>query len=258
MAFILSNIRQSMKTASQHNLNKQITFFVSMQKQFEMDHIGGILRFSTSQEKIPVHLPTSQKCIIYSSTRNLIRYQEKHHYQTSSFIRCHTVHSSLANQGFGQNRHHSEHGSRSGLGYAPVMLCFLGFTLRQLLGEEEDHLEEQQDQQLILMIKQGILAFHVSNENNLITCFDLCSLQFFYMKVQNCKYVIGGIFFQHGEFDLSESLLHVALKAAQEVQHEQAITYIFDVLANLSYQRGHYDTAEALFKSVMKRHVAGG
>ena len=73
-----------------------------------------------------------------------------------------------------------------------------------------------------------------------------------------CVYIYIYIYiYQQGEYDKSESLLHVALRAAQEVQHEQAVTYIFDVLANLAYQRGFYDTAEKLFKSVLQRHVSG-
>ena len=52
-------------------------------------------------------------------------------------------------------------------------------------------------------------------------------------------------------------MLHVALKTAQEAQNGQAVTYIFDLLANLAYQREEYSKAEKLFKDVLKRMFAG-
>lgn len=52
-------------------------------------------------------------------------------------------------------------------------------------------------------------------------------------------------------------MLHIALKTAQEGQNRLAVTYIFDLLANLAYQREEYTKAENLFKEVLQRMLAG-
>lgn len=62
---------------------------------------------------------------------------------------------------------------------------------------------------------------------------------------------------QNGELNKAEQLLHIALKTAQETQNELAITYIFDLLANLAYQREEYSKAEKLFKEVLQRMFSG-
>jgi len=48
-------------------------------------------------------------------------------------------------------------------------------------------------------------------------------------------------------------MLHIALKLAQEQQNYDGVTYIYDLLANLAYERGEYEKAEKLFVSVMQR-----
>lgn len=63
---------------------------------------------------------------------------------------------------------------------------------------------------------------------------------------------------QREEFDKSEQLLHLALKMAQERSDEQAITYVYDVLANLAFQKEDFSKAEKLFVEVMKRLLANG
>lgn len=62
---------------------------------------------------------------------------------------------------------------------------------------------------------------------------------------------------QGGELNKAEQLLHVALKMAQETKNEQAVTYIFDLLANLAYQREEYPKAQRLFKDVLQRLLSG-
>ncbi|KAA0201393.1 hypothetical protein HAZT_HAZT001741 [Hyalella azteca] len=64
--------------------------------------------------------------------------------------------------------------------------------------------------------------------------------------------------FQEKEYEKSEMLLHVALKAAQDLEDEQSVTYIFDILANLALQLGDHRKAEELFRSVLQRHAAAG
>ncbi|MPC41440.1 tetratricopeptide repeat protein 19, mitochondrial-like [Portunus trituberculatus] len=82
--------------------------------------------------------------------------------------------------------------------------------------------EEKKESELIIMIKRGILAL------------------------------------KSGELKKAEQLLHVALKMAQETNNQQAVTYIFDLLANLAYQREEYPKAEQLFKDVLQRLLSGG
>lgn len=129
--------------------------------------------------------------------------------------------STLTNRKFKQGQ---KGRARPPRGYAGVLYCgLLGFSLRELLGEtEKETPEEPEDPPLTLMIKRGILAFHL------------------------------------GEFDKSERLLHLALKTAQELEDDKAVTFIFDVLANLAFQREDYEKAEKLFKSVLQRHVQDG
>lgn len=88
--------------------------------------------------------------------------------------------------------------------------------------DKEEEEEEKRESQLITMIKLGILAL------------------------------------QRGQLNKAEQLLHVALKAAQEAQNTQAVTYIFDLLANLAYQREEYTKAEKLFKDVLQRMFSDG
>lgn len=63
---------------------------------------------------------------------------------------------------------------------------------------------------------------------------------------------------QRKEFDKAEQMLHLALRMAQDLQHRDGITYVYDVLANLAMERGHYEKAERLFAEVMKRLFADG
>ncbi|XP_015510846.1 tetratricopeptide repeat protein 19 homolog, mitochondrial isoform X1 [Neodiprion lecontei] len=63
---------------------------------------------------------------------------------------------------------------------------------------------------------------------------------------------------QKGEFKKAEQLLHVALRQAQALQNHQAVTYIYDLMANLAFDLGEYKKAEALFVSVMQRLISNG
>lgn len=40
------------------------------------------------------------------------------------------------------------------------------------------------------------------------------------------------------EFDKAEQLYHLALRNAQTMNNEQAVTYIYDLMANLAYETG--------------------
>lgn len=53
-------------------------------------------------------------------------------------------------------------------------------------------------------------------------------------------------------------MLHVALHQAQTIQHYDAVTYIYDVMANLAFDTGKYHKAENLFVSVLQRLMSNG
>lgn len=66
------------------------------------------------------------------------------------------------------------------------------------------------------------------------------------------------LFVQRTEYDKAEQLLHVALRQAQQIQHELGITYIYDVMANLALERQQLDKAQKLFVAVSQRLMAEG
>nr|CAG4651848.1 EOG090X06TI [Triops cancriformis] len=68
----------------------------------------------------------------------------------------------------------------------------------------------------------------------------------------------GILAFQEGNAKKAEQILHVALKAAQDLQHTDGQTYIFDLLANIAYETGDYHKAEKVFKDVLSRLLAAG
>ncbi|XP_068215202.1 tetratricopeptide repeat protein 19, mitochondrial-like [Palaemon carinicauda] len=103
------------------------------------------------------------------------------------------------------------------------MLYFYPFFALALFQSKKDEEEEKSlESELIMIIKRGVLAI------------------------------------QRAELNKAEQLLHVALKSAQDTQNHQAITYIYDLLANVAYQREEYAKAENLFKEVLKRVLADG
>ncbi|XP_048508334.1 tetratricopeptide repeat protein 19 homolog, mitochondrial isoform X1 [Athalia rosae] len=63
---------------------------------------------------------------------------------------------------------------------------------------------------------------------------------------------------QRGEYKKAEQMLHIALRQAQALQNHDAITYIYDVMANLAFDMGEYRKAEVLFVKVMQRLIANG
>lgn len=53
-------------------------------------------------------------------------------------------------------------------------------------------------------------------------------------------------------------MLHIALKQAQDIQNSDAVTYIYDLMANLAFVEEDYKKAEKLFTTVMQRLMADG
>lgn len=63
---------------------------------------------------------------------------------------------------------------------------------------------------------------------------------------------------QREQYDKAEQMLHLALRMAQDLQHKDGITYVYDVMANLAMEREQFEKAEKLFVDVMKRLFADG
>nr|CAG4646283.1 EOG090X06TI [Macrothrix elegans] len=63
---------------------------------------------------------------------------------------------------------------------------------------------------------------------------------------------------QRKEYKKSEQFLHLALRAAYEIQHHQATRYIIDEMANNAYEIGDLHKAEKLFKETMKQLLSDG
>ena len=51
-------------------------------------------------------------------------------------------------------------------------------------------------------------------------------------------------------------MFHIGLRMAVDMQHQDAITYVYDLMANLSYDMGDFKKAERLFVSVMQRLIS--
>lgn len=45
---------------------------------------------------------------------------------------------------------------------------------------------------------------------------------------------------------------------AQDLKHEKGITYVYDTMANLAFENGEYEKAQALFVEVLKRLIGSG
>lgn len=74
--------------------------------------------------------------------------------------------------------------------------------------------------------------------------------------IQTIKHCV--LFIQREEYDKAEQLLHVALRNAQQINHQLGVTYIYDVMANLALEREQYSKAKQLFIAVTQRIMADG
>lgn len=63
---------------------------------------------------------------------------------------------------------------------------------------------------------------------------------------------------QREQYSQAEQLLHIALNMAQKQNNENAITYIFDLMANLAMERNEPMKAKNLFVNVMQRLLQSG
>lgn len=53
-------------------------------------------------------------------------------------------------------------------------------------------------------------------------------------------------------------MLHVALRQAQALQNQNAITYIYDLMANVAFETKQLKKAETLFLLVLERLLSNG
>lgn len=63
---------------------------------------------------------------------------------------------------------------------------------------------------------------------------------------------------KRAEYIKAEQMAHLALRMAQELQHYDAITFTFDIMANLADSLNQYKKAETLYIEVTKRLVLNG
>lgn len=63
---------------------------------------------------------------------------------------------------------------------------------------------------------------------------------------------------QQNKMDKAEQVIHLALRMAQDMQHRNAITLCFDIMANLALERQQYEKAEKLFVAVLQRLLQAG
>ncbi|XP_022198074.2 tetratricopeptide repeat protein 19 homolog, mitochondrial isoform X2 [Nilaparvata lugens] len=68
----------------------------------------------------------------------------------------------------------------------------------------------------------------------------------------------GILLIQKEELQAAEQMLHLALRLAQEQQNSDGLTYVYDLLANVAFERHQFSKAEQLFVNVMQRELAKG
>lgn len=64
--------------------------------------------------------------------------------------------------------------------------------------------------------------------------------------------------FQKEDYNAFEKTLHDALVIANDLQHFDGLTYVYDVLANGAFMKKDYVNAEKLFVIVMQRLLSKG
>ncbi|KAL2735098.1 hypothetical protein V1477_013354 [Vespula maculifrons] len=112
-------------------------------------------------------------------------------------------------------------------------------------------------------------SYNNNNKNDNTTCyyFLLSSLfGFFNFKEEDGEEISELIItikrsilsIQRNEFKKAEQLLHVALRQAQALQNQNAITYIYDLMANLALETKQLKKAETLFLLVLERLLSNG
>lgn len=60
------------------------------------------------------------------------------------------------------------------------------------------------------------------------------------------------------QYDKAEQMAHLALRMAQDIQHYDGITFCYDTMGNLAFERKQYAKAEKLFEDVLQRLLQKG
>ena len=97
---------------------------------------------------------------------------------------------------------------------------------------------ENEESELIMTMKRGILSVMRSEYDKAEQLYHLGN----FLKFSSCNLILSNF-----------KTFFLALRNAQSVNNEPAITYIYDLMANLAYELGQLPKAEKLFVSVMQR-----
>lgn len=60
------------------------------------------------------------------------------------------------------------------------------------------------------------------------------------------------------QYKKAEQMIHLALRMAQQMQHDNGITLCFDIMANLALEREQFEKADKLFVAVLQRLLETG
>lgn len=63
---------------------------------------------------------------------------------------------------------------------------------------------------------------------------------------------------QREQYKKAEQMIHLALRMAQTMQHDDGITMCFDIMANLAYETEQFEKADKLFVAVLQRLLEKG
>lgn len=63
---------------------------------------------------------------------------------------------------------------------------------------------------------------------------------------------------QREQYKKGEQIIHLALRMAQQMQHADAITLCYDIMANLALETEQYEKADKLFVAVLQRLLQKG
>lgn len=120
------------------------------------------------------------------------------------------------------------------------------FIKRNVAQNQNNTQTNNQSQHNLAFISAGLLSFFFKSDDE--TPED--------KLIMNIKRSVLSM--QRGEYKKAESMLHLALRMAQDLNHKDGITYIFDLMANLALECEQFSKAKKLFVSVMQRLMQDG
>ncbi|XP_055449985.1 tetratricopeptide repeat protein 19, mitochondrial isoform X1 [Psammomys obesus] len=78
------------------------------------------------------------------------------------------------------------------------------------------------------------------------------------VRGESCSKPAAVLSIMKDEPEAAELILHDALRLAYQSDNKKAITYTYDLMANLAFIRGQLENAEQLFKATMSYLLGGG